>query len=269
MAEKKAARLRELLAGCNGAVVAFSGGVDSTFLAKVAHDVLGDKVLMVTATSPAHPEQELQAAKNIAAHYGFQHLCIRTNELENELYCSNPPERCYFCKQEIIGQMWQVAREYGFGCVFDGANVDDTSDFRPGARAAQELGVRSPLQEAGLTKAEIRFLSQKYGLPTWNKPSFACLATRFPYGERITAEKLAMAGAAEAYLRSLGIGQLRVRQHQHLARIEVLPEDLPLIMQRKEEITARLKALGYIYITVDLQGYRSGSMNEVCAKGID
>ncbi len=269
MAEKKETSLRELLADCNGAVVAFSGGVDSTFLAKAAHDVLGEKVLMVTATSPAHPEHELQAAKNIAALYGFPHVYIRTNELENELYCSNPPDRCYFCKQEIVGKMWKIAREHGFDCVFDGANVDDTDDFRRGARAAKELGVRSPLQEAGLTKAEIRYLSQKYGLPTWNKPSSACLATRIPYGERITAEKLAKVGAAEAYLRTLGIGQLRVRQHQQLARIEVLPEDLPLILQQREQITARLKELGYIYVTVDLQGYRTGSMNEICTKGVD
>jgi len=269
MAEKKEARLRELLAGCDGAVIAFSGGVDSTYLAKVAHDVLGNKVLMVTAASPALPENELQAAKNIAARYGFPQTCIRTNELENELYCSNPPDRCYYCKREIMEKMWQIAREHGFDCVFDGANVDDAGDFRPGARAAKELGVRSPLQEAGLTKEEIRSLSQKYGLLTWNKPSSACLATRIPYGERITAEKLARVGAAEAYLRTLGIEQVRVRQHQQLARIEVLPEDLPVVLGQKEQITDRLKALGFTYVTVDLQGYRTGSMNEVCTKGVD
>ncbi len=261
--EKKLVDLKEILAGCGSALVAFSGGADSTFLAVMAGEVLGERVLAVTASSATYPDHEVAAALDLAAKLGLRHLTVYTEELDNEDFAANPPERCYICKSELFGKLADVAREHGLAFVLDGANFDDLSDFRPGSRAGRELGVRSPLQEAGLTKAEIRELSRSLGLPTWDKPSFACLASRFPYGERITRKKLAMVGEAENYLHRLGFGQLRVRHHGNLARIELIPAELAKAIALAGDIVARLKTIGYKYVTLDLQGYRTGSMNEV------
>ncbi len=261
--EKKLELLKEILAGYGGALVAYSGGVDSTFLAKVANDVLGDKMLAVTASSETYPEREVVAALELAKKMGLRHLSIHTEELEDEEFATNPPERCYICKKELFGKLVAMAVEHGLPFVLDGANFDDLSDYRPGTRAGRELGIRSPLQEAGFTKEDIRYFSKKMGLPTWNKPSFACLSSRFPYGERITREKLVMVGQAEDYLRSLGVGQLRVRHHDNLARIEVAADDFAKVMAASDAIVKKLKASGYKYVTLDLQGYRTGSMNEV------
>ncbi len=261
--KEKMLKLRELLAGCGGAVIAYSGGVDSTFLARVAHEVLGERVLAVTAFSETYPDHEQKAALETAQQLGLPHLTIYTDELANEQFAANPPERCYFCKKELFGKLLDIARKHGLACVLDGANYDDQFDFRPGMQAARELGIRSPLKEAGLTKEDIRELSREMGLPTWDKPSLACLSSRFPYGERITREKLSRVREAEDYLRSTGINVLRVRHHGNIARIEVTYDDFPRIIGAAGKIVEQLKAFGYNYVTLDLQGFRSGSMNEV------
>jgi pyridinium-3,5-biscarboxylic acid mononucleotide sulfurtransferase len=261
--EEKLKQLKDIIAGFKGALVAYSGGVDSTFLAKVAGDVLGEQALAVTAASETYPGREVEAAHELAHKLGLRHLAIHTEELEDEQFAANPPERCYICKKELFGKLVQIARQHGLPFVLDGANYDDLSDFRPGSRAGRELGIRSPLQEAGFTKEDIRLLSRKMGLPTWNKHSFACLSSRFPYGERITREKLAMVARAEDYLLALGIGQMRVRHHGNLARIEVVADDFDRVMAESCSIVQELKAAGYKYVTLDLQGYRTGSMNEV------
>ncbi|MDN5331812.1 MAG: pyridinium-3,5-biscarboxylic acid mononucleotide sulfurtransferase [Tepidanaerobacteraceae bacterium] len=246
-------------------IVAFSGGVDSTFLLKVCLDVLGkENVLAVTARSSTYPARELKEAKELAGSFGANHEIIVSEELEVPGFSENPPERCYYCKKELFGKLIKMARERGFNFVLDGSNADDTGDFRPGMKAKDELGVISPLKEAGLTKAEIRTLSQKMGLPTWNKPSFACLASRFPYGERITEEKLNRVGKAEDLLNELGFIQYRVRSHADLARIEVSPEEIERFFERslREKVVAEFKKLGFVYVSLDLTGYRTGSMNE-------
>ena len=235
----------------------------SALLAKVAQDVLGKKLVAVTACSPLYAKRETEAASELAERLGLLHITVWTDEMKDETFCSNPPDRCYHCKKELFSKLQEMAQEHGLSHVFDGANADDVHDFRPGMRAVRELGVLSPLKEAGLTKAEIRELSREFGLPTWNKPSMACLASRFPYGEQITTEKLQLLLAAEEYLRSAGFGQLRVRYHGDLARIEVLPEQFPTILSSVEQIVAALKGMGFTYVTLDLQGYRTGSMNEV------
>jgi uncharacterized protein len=261
--KEKLLKLRELLAGCGGAVIAYSGGVDSTFLARVAQEVLGERVLAVTACSETYPAHEQKAALETAQQLGLPHQTIYTDELANEQFAANPPERCYFCKKEMFSKLLDIARQHELACVLDGANYDDQLDFRPGMQAARELGIRSPLKEAGLTKEDIRKLSREMGLPTWDKPSYACLSSRLPYGERITREKLTMIGEAEDYLRSMGINVLRVRHHGNMARIEVNCNDFPRIIDLSGKIVEKLKTLGYSYVSLDLQGFRSGSMNEV------
>lgn len=263
-AVEKLDRLKQLLKEMDRALVAFSGGVDSAFLLKVAHSVLGERALAVTATSETFPSAELAEARELARSIGAPHKVITTQELQRPGFADNPPERCYFCKTELFERLSALAAEMGYEFVLDGSNVDDLGDWRPGRKAAGEHGVRSPLQEAGLGKAEIRSLSRDMGLPTWEKQSFACLSSRFPYGDQITVEKLKQVDAAENILRELGFTQFRVRHHRDVARLELGPKDFERILSRelKERVTEGLKALGYCYVTLDLEGFRSGSMNE-------
>ncbi len=261
--EKKITALREILAEAKRVVVAFSGGVDSTFLLKMAVEVLGaEQVLAVTGQSPTYPAWELAEAKELASALGVRQLIIDTEELEQEDFAANPPERCYFCKQELFSRLRQIAQKEGALAVLDGTNRDDLGDYRPGRKAARELGVRSPLLEAGLTKDDIRFFSFALGLPTWNKPACACLSSRFPYGTRITPEKLLQVERGEDFLRSLGFVQFRLRHHGALARIEIDPEQFSLLLAKASAVVSELKATGFAYVALDLEGYRTGSMNE-------
>lgn len=262
--EEKLRKLKEMFGQMKSVLVAYSGGVDSTFLLKVAKDTLKESVLAATAVSPTYPETELAAAKKIAKLLKARHVLVETKELESAEFTANHPERCYVCKKELFSQLKNIAKENSIEEIIDGSNADDVHDFRPGMRAVKELGIRSPLQELGFTKNEIRKLSKKLGLTTWNKPSLACLSSRFPYGININKEDLARVAKAEYFLNSLGIYQVRVRHCNDTARIEVLPEDMARLYKNgiRGRILKKFKKLGYTYVTVDLEGYRSGSMNE-------
>jgi uncharacterized protein len=267
---KKMSRLREILSQMQNALVAYSGGTDSTFLLKVASDVLGGGVVAVTACSQTYPIRELEEAKKNARRLGVRHLIIETQELHNERFASNPPDRCYYCKRELFSKLWKTAKRSGLNYVLDGSNSDDVHDFRPGSRAGKELGVRSPLREAELTKDDIRLLSKKMGLPTWDKPAAACLASRLPYGCRVTPANLRRVAKAEDIIESLGIRQVRVRHHENIARIEVPPADFRKLLSRRASgrVVREIKRLGYQYVTLDIQGYRTGSMNDPLSKNV-
>ena len=247
-------------------LVAYSGGVDSTLLLKVAQDSLGsENTLAATASSPLYPEREVTGSKKIAESLGVRHVLIESNELEIDGFSRNPPNRCYFCKRELFKKLLALAKKEEISFVVEGSTADDEKDHRPGRLAVQELGIKSPLKEVGLTKVEIRELSRALRLPTWDKPSFACLASRFPYGEEITLEALKRVGEAEDFLFSLGFKQVRVRHYGPLARIELLKEEMGRLIDSplRDAVVSRLKKMGYQYVTLDLQGFRSGSMNEV------
>lgn len=261
----KFADLQENLRQRGSLAVAFSGGVDSAFLLKVAHDVLGSRVIAVTACSPALPGRELREAEAFARELGVGHIVIQTNEFALSGYVNNPVDRCYFCKREIFAQISAVAAQHGLRFVADGSNVDDRGDYRPGMRALRELGIVCPLGEAGLGKQEIRMLSREMGLPTWDKPALACLSSRIPYGQKITREKIASIDKAETFLLGLGFRQVRVRHHGDIARIEVSEEERSRFFDSSlmDKIVDMLKQYGFSYVTLDLQGYRTGSLNEV------
>lgn len=245
-------------------VVAYSGGVDSTLLLKVAADTLGDKALAVTACSPTYPEREYRNSCKIAQELGIRQLTIHSAELERENFTSNPTNRCYYCKQELFGELKDLAEQHGIAWIADGSNKSDEGDFRPGMECARDMGIRSPLREAGLTKDDIRQLSKHLGLPNWDKPAMACLASRFPYGEKITSQKLKMVSLAEEYLWRQGVSQVRVRHHDNMARIEVAVGDINRFQDEdfREQLIEEYKRIGYTYVALDLEGYRSGSMNE-------
>jgi uncharacterized protein len=268
--EDKLGKLKRILTDMESVLIAYSGGVDSTFLASVAYEVLGSRAVAVSAASPTYPEAEIEEAKALAKQIGFRHILIDTHELDDPAFVANDVNRCYYCKGELFGRLRRIADDEGLKWVADGFNYEDLQDFRPGHRAGQEIGVRSPLCEAGLTKADIRQLSKVRGLPTWDKPSLACLSSRLPYGTAITLDILNRIGQAEQYLHGLGVRQLRVRHHDTIARIEVEPQDMALLLsqENREDLVRRFKELGYIYVTLDMAGYRTGSMNEVLS-GVD
>jgi pyridinium-3,5-biscarboxylic acid mononucleotide sulfurtransferase len=245
------------------AVIAFSGGVDSTFLARVAKDVFGDNLLLITATSSTYPFYELDEAKSLAEMLGIKHKIIVSEEIEIPGYADNPPDRCYYCKSELFGKIKYIAEKEGFEVIFDGSNADDLKDFRPGMKAKQEKGVISPLADSGFTKDDIRRLSAGLNLPTASKQSYACLASRFPYGEKITKEKLDRLATAEFEVRKLGFSQFRIRSHENLARFEFIPAEMDKAWEIKEKLTDICKNSGFTFVTIDLKGYRTGSMNEV------
>ncbi|AOY76594.1 ATP-dependent sacrificial sulfur transferase LarE [Clostridium formicaceticum] len=267
--QEKFHKLQEIIRGLESAAIAFSGGVDSTFLLKVTQNVLGKDVIAVTARSSTFPEREFKEAKAYAESIGVKHIVIVSEELDIEGFSKNPTNRCYYCKHELFSKIQEVALDHNVKVVLDGSNYDDIGDYRPGMQAAKELKVVSPLKQAALTKEDIRILSKEMDIPTWNKPSFACLSSRFPYGHEINREKLKMVELAEQFLLDKGFRQVRVRHHGEIARIEVEKKEREKIfdLQLMDEIGNKLKEIGFHYVTIDALGYRTGSMNEVLTEG--
>ncbi|KJS86984.1 MAG: hypothetical protein JM58_05555 [Peptococcaceae bacterium BICA1-8] len=265
--EDKLSKLKKWFANKEGVLVAFSGGVDSALLLKIAQEVLGNKALAVTANSPLNTPEEKEGAIRVAREIGAEHLVVELNDLENPQVSSNPPDRCYYCKKARFESMLRLAEEKGLEVVVDGSNIDDLNDYRPGLKAVKELGIASPLEEVGFNKAEIRRAAQQLGLSVWDKPSEPCLATRIPFNTEITKDKLIRVIQAERYLKNnLGLSQVRVRDHNGLARIEVEKKDLEKLLARRDEVTKLLLEEGFYYITLDLEGYRTGSMNQAGGK---
>ncbi len=260
--DKKYNDLLECLRTLDSAVIAFSGGVDSTFLLYAAKEALGDHVLAVTSASETIPERELEKTRELARHIGAKHKIIYTREIAREDFRKNPPNRCYYCKEELIRELWNIAHSYHYKYVLEGSNYDDKGDFRPGLQAVEEYRAKSPLLELGFTKQEIRELSRQHNLPTWNKPAMACLSSRFPYGEELTKEKIHLVEKGEDILQAIGFSQFRLRYHDQIARIEIPCSEFELAINNSQEIVAKLSELGFNYITLDLAGYRSGSMNK-------
>ncbi len=262
--ERRLEELESTIAPYGSALVAFSGGVDSSLALALARRALPkERVLAVTSNNETYLPSELEGAKACARLLGVEHLVVNTRELDDPNYASNPTNRCYFCKSTLYSDLSKMARERGYACVVDGANKDDEGDYRPGRKAAKELGVVSPLSIAGAGKAEVRELARHLGLPSWDKPALACLSSRFPYGQEITPEKLAQVARAEEFMRSRGYKQVRVRHHGEIARLEVGEQELEQAFEEREEICAELMAAGFLYVTLDLAGYRSGSLNAV------
>lgn len=261
--DAKLEKLKNIIRGYDSLAVAFSGGVDSGLLLFVAHDVLADKCIAITADSELLPRRENDDAAAFCKDRGIRQLVFKANELEDPVFTANPKDRCYHCKKKIFSTMLEIASANAADSLAEGSSTDDSGDYRPGMRAIDELGVISPLRDAGLGKSEIRELSKRYGLPMWDKPSFACLASRIPYGEVISADKLLMVEKSEDFLYRQGFKQYRVRAHGNVARVELLPGDLPRALQIREEIVNALKKAGFCYVTIDLEGYKTGSMNRV------
>jgi len=265
---QKLKKLQENLKGMESVLITFSGGVDSTFLLKVTHDVLNDKVMAATFSSPIHFSYELKEARKIAHRLGVKHIISHARECENEDFIKNTADRCYFCKKELFKELKKIARKNNLRLVIDGSNYDDFRSFRPGKKALRELGIRSPLAEVGLRKEEIREISKELGLPTWNRPSQTCLVTRIPYGERITKKRLERIEKGEEFLKGLGLKEVRLRDYGDMARIEVSPKEIRILVKKdiRKKVINRLKKLGYTYISLDLEGYRSGNMDEALRK---
>ncbi len=262
---EKEQQLVQFLGGFRGAIVAFSGGVDSSYLAFLSHRTLGSAARIITALSPSVSRSQEEMVRRFVARYGVNHQFIRTDEMNDPDYAANPDNRCYFCKSELFDRLRNLQKEWAVDAIFDGTNADDLGDYRPGSKAAAEKAIVSPLAEVGMTKSDIRARSQEWGLETWDMPATPCLASRLPYGVQVTPEKLRQVEAAESFLRSLGFTEFRVRHHESLARLEIAPAEMPKILDPTvfDHVNRELKALGYQYVTLDLQGFRSGSLNEL------
>lgn len=263
LTDEKIKKLKQSITEMGSTVVAYSGGVDSTLLIRVAYEVLGERAVAVTAVSASLPTREREEAKALIRQIGAKHEIIQSQETSDPNYLANTPDRCFFCKSDVYDKLFAYAQQHGYQFILDGTNADDVGDHRPGRKAARQYGVRSPLQELGFSKADIRELALQYGLPNWDKPSAACLSSRIPYGTAITLPTLSQVEKAEEYLHELGLRQVRVRHHNLIARIEVEPEDFNHLLSQSQQVVTRFKDLGYAYVTLDLAGFRTGSMNEV------